>query len=324
MNGDRIYAFVYELFEEDEGVITIVSVDAANGYPIKNTKFQLIDLERNEMIEELITGSDGVAQSQKLPQNKSFQIIQTDIQKPYQLNEEHTTLELVAESNYITIESSVHPAITTYKRTDNHEIVATEMKLPVEVVLQEPELPNGCEVTALTSVLKFYGYNIEKTTLADKYLPKVPFEVKNGNLYGADPYQAYAGEPRSKNQGFFSYVPPIVETVKSYFESMGGHHKTKDLTGSSPEQLLKYVREGIPVIVWTTINQNEPMFNYSWYVADTDKSIDVIRNSHTVVLTGFSEDNVYVMDPLKGNVAYPRERFFDIYKKAGSHAMVVH
>lgn len=87
--------------------------------------------------------------------------------------------------------------------------------------------------------------------------------------------------------------------------------------------LNHYVQEGIPVVVWTTIDLKEPLFNYSWYVHGTEKSIDVIRNSHTVVLTGFSEDEVFVMDPLKGNVSYPMDQFFEIYKKAGSHAMVV-
>ncbi|MBC5637728.1 C39 family peptidase [Ornithinibacillus sp. BX22] len=324
LKGEKINAFVSEVFDKNEGVITIVSIDAQQGFPIKDVTFQLLDSETEEVLAELTTGSDGVVRTNDLPQNKTYQIIQTDIYWPYQLNTDPQTIALLSEEEEIAIENNVHPSVTTYERTDQDEVVVTEMNLSVDTVLQEPELPNGCEVTSLASVLHYYGYEVDKTVLSDKYLPKIPFEVKNGKLYGADPYNAYAGEPRSRNQGFFSYAPPIIETVNRYFKEVGGHHKTEDITGSSPEELLNnYVQEGIPVVVWTTIDLKEPLFNYSWYVHGTEKSIDVIRNSHTVVLTGFSEEEVFVMDPLKGNVSYPMDQFFEIYKKAGSHAMVV-
>ena len=40
----------------------------------------------------------------------------------------------------------------------------------MEVILQKPELPTGCESVALTMVLKQKGYSIEKTTIAEEYL----------------------------------------------------------------------------------------------------------------------------------------------------------
>lgn len=323
-NHDRIYAFVYEMFEKNEGVLSIVSVDAKAGYPISEATYQLIDMETNEIVQDnLVTNQDGMVQVESIPRNKTYQVIQKGIKTPYQVTTEPKTIELLAEHEQVTFENTVYPSIMTYKRTDEHGVFATEMNLPVEAVMQKPELPNGCEVTALASVLHYNGYDVEKTVLADKYLSKVPFEVINGNLYGADPSKAYAGDPRSKNQGFFSYVPPIIEAANKYLDEVSGSLTPKDLTGSSPTELLDYVREGIPVIIWTTIDQQEPNFNYSWIVTGSEEKLDVIRNSHTVVLTGFSENEVYVMDPLKGNVAYPKERFFEIYEKAGSHAMIV-
>ncbi len=44
--------------------------------------------------------------------------------------------------------------------------------IPIETILQLPELPNGCEITSLTTLLTFYGYEVTKTVMADKYLPK--------------------------------------------------------------------------------------------------------------------------------------------------------
>jgi uncharacterized protein YvpB len=311
------------MFDKNLGVLTILSVDAESGYSINGAKFELIDMETNEVIAEHTTNRNGMIRVENIPLSKTYKIVQTEVKQPYQLMTEPKTVELLSNQQKVTFENSVFPSITTYKKTDENEVFVTEMNLPVETVMQEPELPNGCEVTALTSVLNYYGYDVEKTVLADKYMPKIPFEVINGKLYGADPNKAYAGDPRSKNHGFFSYVPPIIETANKYFGKSNGSHTPYDLSGSTPEELLDYVREGIPVIVWTTIDQKEPLFNYSWFITGTNESIDIIRNSHTVVLTGYSEEEVYVMDPLKGNIAYPKERFFQLYEKTGSHAMVI-
>ena len=40
----------------------------------------------------------------------------------------------------------------------------------MENILQNPELPTGCESVALTMVLKYLGFDLEKTTIADDYL----------------------------------------------------------------------------------------------------------------------------------------------------------
>ncbi|GGA65837.1 hypothetical protein GCM10008025_07060 [Ornithinibacillus halotolerans] len=321
--GDKIYAFVYDFFDNQEGVVLIQSVDKEHGFPLKGTVFEVKDTATNEVIVEIETDDDGMAKLENIPINSSFRLVQTDVAPPYQLNNTIQTITLTSKQEVITIENEVNPVIETYQRSNNSEIVVTKMNLPFETVMQVPELPNGCEVTSLTAVLNYYGYEIKKTVLSDKFLPKIPFEVKDGILYGADPNKAYAGDPRSKNQGFYSYVAPIMETANRYFASNDGPHVPVDLTGSNPEELLHYIRKGIPVIIWTTINQQEPLFNYSWNVVGTDEKIDIIRNSHTVVLTGYSEDEVFVMDPLKGNVSYPKDRFFEIYKNAGSHAMII-
>ncbi|HAM80142.1 C39 family peptidase [Ornithinibacillus bavariensis] len=321
--GDKLYAFVHDIFDESKGVITIVNVDSHNGYPINGATFQIIDPETKQKITELITSSDGIAESEKLPLNRQYQVIQSNVVLPYQVNDETLMVELKTEKETIEFQNEISSVVTAFKRNDNNELIPTEMKLPVEATLQQPELPNGCEVTSLAAILTYYGYEADKTELADDYLPKVPFEVINGKLYGANPMEAYAGDPRSKNQGFYSYVQPIIETANLFFKSVKGAHQPVDISGSTEKELLSYILEGIPVIIWTTIDQRDPLFNYSWYIRDTDKRIDVLRNSHTVVLTGFSENQVFVMDPLKGNIAYPKKRFFEIYEMAGSHAMII-
>ena len=42
--------------------------------------------------------------------------------------------------------------------------------LPVPQILQNPELPNGCEITSCCEVLHYLGFAPDKCELADYYL----------------------------------------------------------------------------------------------------------------------------------------------------------
>ena len=58
-----------------------------------------------------------------------------------------------------------------------------------DIIEQYPELPTGCEITALTMVLNYYGYQVNKVTMALDYMPKVQAEFyrsEDGRLTGPD------------------------------------------------------------------------------------------------------------------------------------------
>ena len=61
--------------------------------------------------------------------------------------------------------------------------------LPVPQILQNPELPNGCEITSCCEVLHYLGFAPDKCELADHYLPR------SAQWYGADPDEVYMGKP---------------------------------------------------------------------------------------------------------------------------------
>lgn len=58
----------------------------------------------------------------------------------------------------------------TKEENDTVQKSNSQFKLDVEPVLQLPELPTGCEITSLATILNYYGYDISKTQLADEYL----------------------------------------------------------------------------------------------------------------------------------------------------------
>ena len=47
-------------------------------------------------------------------------------------------------------------------------------------LIQTPELPTGCEITALTMMLNYYGFPAGKTMMAETYLPKQEFRIFTG------------------------------------------------------------------------------------------------------------------------------------------------
>lgn len=57
------------------------------------------------------------------------------------------------------------------------------------IVLQMPELPTGCEITALTMVLNYYGYPVDKVSMVSNFLPLADDDLyygENGKFYGPD------------------------------------------------------------------------------------------------------------------------------------------
>jgi uncharacterized protein YvpB len=203
------------------------------------------------------------------------------------------------------------------------EQLAMKVYIPIETVMQHPELPNGCEITSLTAVLHYYGYTISKTDMSDHYLPKEPFSWKEGKRFGPNPYKAYSGDPRSKTGGWFSYAPPIQVAVEKYVDEIQGVHTAIDVTGSTREEIIHQLDQGVPVVIWVTLDLSKPKIKSHWYFHDTEEYFAAPTNLHAVVLHGYEGDMLHVMDPLQGQVTHPVDRFFESYKALGSHAMVV-
>ncbi|MCQ6276687.1 C39 family peptidase [Bacillus sp. V3B] len=205
---------------------------------------------------------------------------------------------------------------------DKEETDTIELYIPVDTVLQYPELPHGCEITSLTAILNYYGYNVSKTEMSDTYLPKQPFKRVGDQLYGANPFKAYAGEPRS-TEGFFAYAPPIVEAANRYFEDIGEDNRSIDISGSSRQEMMELLDQGIPVVIWVTLDLSQPILSESWHFHDSKEYFLAPSNLHSVVLNGYSGNLVHVMDPLKGHISHDANTFFHSYEALGSQALMI-
>lgn len=178
---------------------------------------------------------------------------------------------------------------------------------------QNPELPTGCEITSLTSVLNYYGYNVDKTTMADNYLKKG---------YGSF-YEMFLGNPR-QSTSFGCMAQPIVNAADKYFTANNIGMKADNISGTDFEDILKIVAKGKPVIIWNTINMN-PAYESQTLTLD-GQEYTWIAPEHCVVITGYDLNNsiVYIMDPMTGNVERDLETFKQRYESMHSQAVYIY
>lgn len=166
--------------------------------------------------------------------------------------------------------------------------------------LQMPELPTGCEATALGTLLRMNGVNVTKFDVADA-MPKSD---------GSDFVYSFWGNPYSATDGWACMAPCSVITANKFLKN--SNKVAVEYTGADLTELK------FPSVVWVTMYLNDPQpSNYE------SNGYRLFKNPHCVVVTRIELDSVYVIDPLVGEVAYPLERFNSVYKELGCQAVCI-
>ena len=194
------------------------------------------------------------------------------------------------------------------------------------LILQNPELPTGCEATAAAMLLRAHGYDVDKETMA-RTLPTGKFTSREGRLYGPHPNEAFPGNPFTK-AGYGVFAAPVRRAMESIIAGAGGSHTVTDLTGAAEEAILAYIDKGQPVCIWATMGLMPVAYRSSWYIqrengAYTDERFTWPDNEHCMVLIGYTDTAVTVLDPLKGELSYDRRLFFRRHKDVGGFALVL-
>lgn len=187
-------------------------------------------------------------------------------------------------------------------------------KLDVKCVLQNPELPTGCEITALTIVLNYLGYDVDKLTLADNFLDK-------GRVGETSPYKAFVGNPRDED-ACGAFAPVIVNSAKRYLYSENSDMNVYNVTGADYSELVDYVDNGHPVLVWETMWMAKPHIAAEWNV--DGETIVWKSHEHAMVLIGYTADTYIMADPLRGIYEYDKEVVEERYKDMGRQAIVIY
>ena len=191
-------------------------------------------------------------------------------------------------------------------------------------LLQTPELPTGCEITALTMLLRYYGLPAEKITMAEIYLPKTSFRLKkdkDGNSYGPDIDRYFVGDPFAET-GIVCGPGAIARAANRYLQDSGSPLRASGRSGVSCEELYRLVSEDKPVVVWVTICMEDRWETQGW---TTKNGNEVVwsQNDHAAVLMGFTETTVTVSDPISGRREHDKTQFERVFSSRGQSCVVL-
>ncbi len=190
--------------------------------------------------------------------------------------------------------------------------------------LQLPELPVGCEITALTTLLNFYGFKAEKTALAENYLPiGTNYRTEGDKVYKDSFFDFFIGDPFSRGYGCFANA--IEKAAEGYIADNGGGYTVLNISGAHPDILYDYLIQGVPVLCWATDGMIEPEYYETWYDFTTGEQLDWYLNEHCFVLAGFniSGNTVTLNDPMKGIIDYNIDKFETRYDQMHRQAVVI-
>ncbi|EJV73708.1 C39 family peptidase [Bacillus cereus] len=190
--------------------------------------------------------------------------------------------------------------------------------LEVPLILQNPELERGCEVTSLAMLLNFNGLSVDKLELA-KNIKYVPFQ-NNGLMGNMD--EGFVGDMYDIDMpGLGVHIKPILELAKLYISE----NCILDLTGSNPENLYKAIDKEHPVWILTNASFRKlPDYEFRTWKTNTGER-QVTYRQHSVLLTGYTEQYVYINDPLdtEKNKRIDKKDFEEAWVQLGRQALTI-
>ena len=175
---------------------------------------------------------------------------------------------------------------------NNYEVLIKNF--PVQS--QFPEYPTACESVALYTLLKYYNVNVTVDDIINKLKKGEKPHYEEGIMYGGNPEIEFVGNPKNKS-GYGVYEKPIENVANTYKKGI------KNISGTPFQDILKLVKQGYPVQVWTSIDNLPPKIaNFTWIDRKTNKEIIWKQPFHSVVIIGYTKDKVIVSDPHTGSV----------------------
>lgn len=193
--------------------------------------------------------------------------------------------------------------------------------------LSQDGIPTGCESVSTVAVLRYYGVNITPKYFIENYLPMEGFYKENGRVYGANPREAFAGNPyESGSLGCYCEVieKACLNMLESNYKGTG-NLKVKTIEGTSLLELAQtYVSENKPVIIWATMDMKESYDGFTYYLKNGEKYVWK-AGEHCMVLCGYDDENYYIMDPLKDGkiVGYKKSLVETRYGEMGKQAVLI-
>ncbi len=192
------------------------------------------------------------------------------------------------------------------------------LDVPLESQFDEPSLENGCEVTALSMLLSFYGFDTDKNQLAEQ-LDYVPVFNEDGTH--GDPNEGFVGEISGGDWAMGVYVPPIASLAQKI---VGTSYHTHPVTDAKLTDVKQALQENRPVWASVTVDFEVPDETDFMTWQTNNGEVRVTPLIHACVVTGFDQETIYVNDPYgEKNRAVPAEDFEAVFTAMGGQMMTL-
>ena len=185
---------------------------------------------------------------------------------------------------------------------------------------QYPDYPTGCESVTAVMALNYAGVSVSVNGFIDNHLPcDNRFHELDGLLYGPDPYAVFVGDPRSAQS--YGCMAPVIEQA---LRSCVGGQRVVNTTGETLSALCSnYVDNGIPVILWATMEMRPVGSGRTWFLPD-GRQFTWPSGEHCLLLVGYNEREYFFNDPRHGAVvAYDKNSVEVAYASLGKQSLVI-
>lgn len=211
---------------------------------------------------------------------------------------------------------------------ENPYVRGNKTIINVPIINQYPELPTGCEITSITEVLNYIGFDVDKVYMQENFLATsydFYHDEISGLLYGPDPRKVFVGDP--KESGFGCFSPVVADALNSFFTSVESENVAIELFESDQAALEELLDNGIPVIVWASRNMKP--FKYTaeseWIIEGETETFRWPGNFHVLVLTGYDGGGYYFADTdnREEMAYYQKSAFLTRWQQLGTQAVII-
>ncbi len=187
------------------------------------------------------------------------------------------------------------------------------VSLDMPEIWQLPELPTGCEATAMTIAIDYMGFDLDKEDFAKKYMRYSVDDMAYGFM--GDPFE---------EDGAGILPPALAESCNDYLESQHSDLQAFETTTYTFGELLSLTAKGYPVVIWVTTNYEPPEkgstgssrngINYQWYA-----------NEHCVVIQGYNLDSgrIVLSDPGCGYIGQNLDEIRYLCESIGRYSVAI-
>jgi uncharacterized protein YvpB len=207
--------------------------------------------------------------------------------------------------------------------TDIVDFEPTSASMPLDVPEYLQKYNASCETAAIRAAMLYFDVDFSEDDILEEIGWSNPprYYDKEGNLVWGNPQDKFVGNPNPKRiyiDGYGVYNQPIYNFLADH-----GFRESISKTDWDTSELLNYVERGYPVIAWVAgdFRKRTPGI----MISSEGVENPWIFAEHAVVIRGFNEKGIDIMDPAPGT-GYRRityKQFEDGFTSLGNMAIAV-